>query len=76
MFKKLLYLVSTALFIVSCSNDEVDISQLKANGGAKYGGEFRFMSSEKITTLFPVATNDVYNQRIASQIFYMSQKQC
>lgn len=69
MFKKLLYLVSTALFIVSCSNDEVDISQLKANGGAKYGGEFRFMSSEKITTLFPVATNDVYNQRIASQIF-------
>lgn len=69
MFKKLIYLVSTALLIVSCSNEEVDISQLKANGGAKYGGEFRFMSSEKITTLFPVTTSDVYNQRIASQIF-------
>lgn len=69
MFKKFLYLISTSVFLVSCSNDEVDISQLKANGGAKYGGEFRFMSSEKISTLFPVATNDVYNQRISSQIF-------
>ncbi|MFN5415733.1 MAG: ABC transporter substrate-binding protein [Flavobacteriia bacterium] len=69
MFKKLIYLVSTALLIASCSNEEVDISQLKANGGAKYGGEFRFMSSEQITTLFPVTTSDVYNQRIVSQIF-------
>lgn len=58
-----------SLFVASCSNDGTDISELKANGGAKYGGEFRFMSSEKITSLFPLATADVYNQRIASQLF-------
>lgn len=69
MFKKLFFLVSTTFLFLSCSSDEVDVTQLKANGGAKYGGEFRFMSSEKITTLFPVATNDVYNQRISAQIF-------
>ncbi|MCE3296318.1 MAG: hypothetical protein K0R65_2032 [Crocinitomicaceae bacterium] len=69
MFNKLFYFLPILFLLASCSNDEVDITQLKANGGAKYGGEFRFMSSEKITTLFPVATNDVYNQRVSSQIF-------
>ena len=69
MFNKLFYFLSVFLLLASCSDNEVDVSQLKANGGAKYGGEFRFMSSEKITTLFPAATNDVYNQRISSQIF-------
>ncbi|MES2588091.1 MAG: ABC transporter substrate-binding protein [Bacteroidota bacterium] len=69
MFKKFLFLITGLALASSCSNDEVDISQLKANGGAKYGGEFRFMSSEKINCLFPVATADVYNQRIASQLF-------
>jgi peptide/nickel transport system substrate-binding protein len=69
MLKKFLFLLTISLFVASCSNDGTDISQLKANGGAKYGGEFRFMSSEKITSLFPLATADVYNQRIASQLF-------
>lgn len=55
--------------VLSCSTDEVDVSQLVGKGGVKYGGEFRLMSSEKITSLFPVATSDVYNQRISSQIF-------
>ena len=69
MFKLFLLLVTSVILVSSCSENEVDISQLKANGGAKYGGEFRFMSSEKINCLFPVATADVYNQRIAGQIF-------
>lgn len=69
MIKKLLFFTATILVVGACSDETVDVSQLKANGGAKYGGEFRFMSSEKITSLFPVATSDVYNQRITTQIF-------
>jgi oligopeptide transport system substrate-binding protein len=69
MFKKFLFLLTLFIFIASCSENETDIYSLKANGGAKYGGEFRFMSSEKITSLFPLSTADVYNQRIASQLF-------
>lgn len=69
MFRKNLFLVFALLTLFSCSNDEVDVSQMIGKGGVKYGGEFRLMSSEKITALFPVATSDVYNQRISSQIF-------
>ncbi len=69
MFKIFLLSVTSVILASSCSENKVDISQLTANGGAKYGGEFRFMSSEKINCLFPVATSDVYNQRISGQIF-------
>lgn len=69
MLKNLFFLLFSIVILSSCSNDEVDLSTLKAQGGAKYGGEFRFMSSEKITSLFPLATSDVYNQRITSQLF-------
>jgi oligopeptide transport system substrate-binding protein len=69
MIKHFFLIIITSLSVISCSNDNVDISKLKAQGGAKYGGDFRFMSAEKITSLFPLATSDVYNQRITSQIF-------
>ena len=44
MFNKLFYLFPILLLLASCSNDEVDVTQLKANGGAKYGGEFHRVS--------------------------------
>ena len=44
-------------------------SQKEAIGGKMYGGEFRFMSVEKVNNLFPLSTIDVYAQRINSQIF-------
>lgn len=56
------------LFHTACS-DSNDISNLKAKGNAKYGGVFRFMSAEKITTLLPLSSSSIYNQRVASQIF-------
>ena len=56
------------LFHTACS-DSNDISNLKAKGNAKYGGVFRFMSAEKITTLLPLSSSSIYNQRVGSQIF-------
>jgi peptide/nickel transport system substrate-binding protein len=68
MFNFFLFLLSFFV-VISCSDNKADINLLEANGGAKYGGEFRFMSSEQITSLFPLATTDIYNQRITSQLF-------
>jgi peptide/nickel transport system substrate-binding protein len=42
---------------------------MNAIGGKLYGGEFKFMSSEKVDNLFPVSTSDIYAQRLNSQIF-------
>ncbi len=43
--------------------------ELVAVGGKVYGGEFKFMSSEKVDNLFPMSSADVYAQRISMQIF-------
>jgi peptide/nickel transport system substrate-binding protein len=56
------------LFHTACS-DSNDISNLKAKGNARYGGVFRFMSAEKITTLLPLSSSSIYNQRVGSQMF-------
>jgi oligopeptide transport system substrate-binding protein len=63
-----LLLTFSYLFVTSCNNSD-DISDLKAVGGAKYGGVFKFMSSEKITTLLPMSSASIYTQRVGSQIF-------
>lgn len=60
--------VLTLFFITSCS-DSNDISNLKAKGNARYGGVFRFMSSERINTLLPISSSSIYSQRVGSQIF-------
>jgi peptide/nickel transport system substrate-binding protein len=65
-----LYLIlisATTLFLTSCRGDET--TQKDAIGGKMYGGEFKFMSSEKVTSLFPISTSDIYSQRLNSQIF-------
>lgn len=67
--RKLSYLLLfTYLIVTSCGSGD-DLSEKKANGGAAYGGTFRFKSSEKIATLLPVSSSSIYTQRVASQIF-------
>lgn len=53
----------------NCTDSQDDISLLVAKGGAKYGGEFSFMSPEKVTTLLPLASASIYTQRIGNQLF-------
>ncbi len=67
--RKLGYLFLFTYLIVSSCGSGDDLSEMKANGGAAYGGIFRFKSSEKITTLLSVSSSSIYTQRVASQIF-------
>jgi peptide/nickel transport system substrate-binding protein len=56
------------LILASCGGGEEAI-QKEAIGGKMYGGEFKFMSTEKVSSLFPVSRVDIYSQRLNSQIF-------
>lgn len=69
MSKWLLALILLLSGLSSCTNEADDLENMKAIGGARYGGFFRFMSSEKIESLFPLESTSVYSQRITSQIF-------
>lgn len=71
MLKKFLFVFMGAALFFSCQNDtdQSDEDVIVAKGGVRYGGEFRFMSSEKVTSLFPLNVTDVYANRIASQVF-------
>ena len=69
MFKHVIALASIILVIVSCSNPDEDLANKKAVGGARYGGEFRFMSPEKVASLLPLQAVDLYSQRMTTQIF-------
>jgi len=59
--------LALALFISSCG--EKPTEDLVAVGGKKYGGEFKFMSEEKITTLLPTSSGTQYSSRLITQIF-------
>jgi peptide/nickel transport system substrate-binding protein len=70
MFKKSLILAAVMFSVFACQDDNNnDENTIIAKGGVRYGGEFRFMSSEKVSNLFPLMTTDVYANRVASQIF-------
>lgn len=56
------------LILASCGGGEEAV-QKEAIGGKMYGGEFKFMSTEKVSSLFPVSTVDIYSQRLNSQLF-------
>ena len=60
-------LIGFALF--SSCQPEIDVAELNAKGGKKYGGEFRFMSSEKINSLASISSADLYSSRVISQIY-------
>lgn len=56
--------------LVGCDDSKKkETETIDAVGGVRYGGDFRFMSKEKVTILFPLAITDVYANRIAGQIF-------
>ena len=71
MSTKLFYLFAITLLLFSCGgedqNEEKDV--INAVGGVRYGGEFKFMSKEKVNNLFPLNVTDVYASRITTQIF-------
>lgn len=69
MFKQLIILATALSTITACSDSNEDLSDLKAVGGVRYGGEFRFMSPEKVSSLLPIQSVDIYTQRITSQLF-------
>lgn len=58
----------SSIFLFSCGNN-AETPQKEGVGGKYYGGTFRFMSSEKVQKLYPLASNDVYAQRLNAQIF-------
>lgn len=64
-----LLFIALGLLLVNCSGDEESQEQLVAKGNKMYGGELKFMSTEKIDQLYPIFTGDVYSTRIISQIF-------
>jgi len=61
-------LLFSAIFLFSCGN-KAETPQKEGVGGKFYGGTFRFMSSEKVQKLFPLASNDIYAQRLNAQLF-------
>lgn len=62
-------ILTTLLLILLTSCKSGEEKPLVAVGGPVYGGEFRFMSTEKVNSLLPASIRDVYSYRVASQLF-------
>jgi len=71
MLNKLLIILLIIPMLYSCNDQVVTDAEgvITAKGGVRYGGNFRFMSSEKVKGLFPLETTDMYTNRILPQIF-------
>lgn len=59
----------SALILASCVQDEPITENLSAKGGKQYGGEFTFMTHERINVLVPSYVGDIYNSRVIAQIY-------
>lgn len=68
-FTLLLIFILSCVIISSCGDSVTPTEDLVAKGGKQYGGEFAFMSPEKVKTLFPAHTADLYTSRLISQIY-------
>jgi len=66
--RSILIILIGFILLSSCQH-ELDVASLKAKGGRKYGGEFRFMSPEKINSLACISSVDEYSSRVISQIY-------
>lgn len=69
MLKKVFFLAFSLSLLTACKENAISDDTIVAKGGVRYGGEFRFMSKEKVSDLFPLKITDVYANRISSQIF-------
>jgi oligopeptide transport system substrate-binding protein len=67
MNKFILCISLTTLMLGSCGRQ--DERTQAAIGGKYYGGEFRFMSADKVDNLLTVCSGDVYSQRLNAQIY-------
>ncbi|MFT5779450.1 MAG: oligopeptide transport system substrate-binding protein [Crocinitomicaceae bacterium] len=61
--------ILSGLLLGSCGDTETPTEDLVAKGGKQYGGDFKFMSPEKIKILFPTHTADLYSSRLISQLY-------
>tara|TARA_Y100000385_G_scaffold289936_1_gene361084 strand:- start:2642 stop:4366 length:1725 start_codon:yes stop_codon:yes gene_type:complete len=62
-------LILSGIVFSSCGDTEPATEDLVAKGGKQYGGEFKFMSPEKVKTLFPAHTAFLYTSRLIAQIY-------
>ena len=69
MLKKIFFLTLGISLLSACGSDAESEDAILAKGGVRYGGEFRFMSKEKVSELFPLKITNVYANRISSQLF-------
>ncbi len=69
MLKKIFFLTLGISLFSACGGDSASEDAILAKGGVRYGGEFRFMSKEKVSELFPLKITNVYANRISSQLF-------
>lgn len=70
MIKHLLLLLLASALVFSCKEDKSkEDKSIDVVGSVRYGGDFKFMSKEKVSQLFPLSITDVYANRISSQIF-------
>jgi len=58
-----------AMVFANCGDSEPTTEELEAKGGKRYGGEFTFMTHEKISVLIPSYVGDIYNSRVITQIY-------
>ena len=65
--KKITAILGLFLIVFSCTSDNT--TRPTAIGGPIYGGTLNLLFSEKITTLFPLAIESVFQQRLNNQIF-------
>ncbi|NQY75492.1 MAG: ABC transporter substrate-binding protein [Candidatus Margulisbacteria bacterium] len=63
-----LFLVTGFLF-GSCTETVEETDVLEAKGGKKYGSEFKFMSTQNITSLYPTFTVTSNSMRLLTQIY-------
>lgn len=69
-FRQLLGALIVLAVSSSCGgSSENSTEDLEAKGGKRYGGEFTFMTPEKISDLVPMYVGDIYNSRVVSQIY-------
>lgn len=68
-FKLVSLFLLTGIALSSCGDVVEEPELLDAKGGKLYGGEFRFMSTEKITTLYPTFSVDAHSMKMLSQIY-------